>query len=88
LPAYKKRENPWFIDGLAGPKMCNLDMTLSKYFPIRERFHLEFKLEAYNLTNSFVPSDPVTNVLSPLFGRTTSQANRGREVQYTPRIHF
>lgn len=88
LPAYTKRENPWFIDGLTGPKMWNLDMTLSKYIPIRERFQLEFKAEAYNLTNSFVPSDPVTNVLSPLFGRTTGQANRGREMQYTFRVHF
>jgi hypothetical protein len=88
LPAYTKRENPWFIDGLCGPRMWNLDMTLSKQFPIRERFRLEFKVEGYNLTNSFVASDPVTNVLNPLFGRTTSQANRGREVQYTFRIHF
>ncbi|MBL8295710.1 MAG: TonB-dependent receptor [Bryobacterales bacterium] len=88
LPAYTKRENPWFIDGLVGPKMWTLDITLSKYFPIRDRFQLEFKGEAYNLTNSFVPSDPVANVLSPLFGRTMSQANRGREVQYTLRIHF
>jgi hypothetical protein len=63
-------------------------MTLSKYFPVRERLHLEFKVEADNLTNSFVPSDPVMNVLSPLFGRTASQANRGREMQYTLRIHF
>jgi hypothetical protein len=88
LPAYTRRENPWFIDGLVGPRMWNLDMTLSKYFPIRERLHLEFKLEAYNLTNSFVPTDPVMNVLSASFGSTTSQANRGREVQYTLRIHF
>jgi len=84
----KLRESPWFIDGLVGPKMWNLDMTLSKYFPIRDRFQLEFKAEAYNLTNNFVPSDPVANVLSPLFGRTASQANRGREMQYTLRIHF
>jgi hypothetical protein len=88
LPAYTKRENPWFIDGLVGPKMWTWDMTLSKYFPIREQLQLEFKIEAYNLTNSFVPSDPVMNVLNNLFGQTTSQANRGREIQYTLRIHF
>jgi hypothetical protein len=88
LPAYTKRENPWFIEGLAGPAMWNLDITLSKSFPIREQFQLEFRAEAYNLTNCFVPSDAVTNVLSPFFGQTTSQANRGREIQYTLRIHF
>jgi hypothetical protein len=88
LPAYTKRENPWFIDGLVGPKMWNLDITLSKFFPVGDRFNLELKAEAYNLTNSFVPSDPITNVLHPLFGRTTNQANRGRELQYTLRLHF
>jgi hypothetical protein len=45
LPAYTKRENPWFIDGLAGPKRWNLDLTLSKYFPIRERFQLSSRLK-------------------------------------------
>jgi hypothetical protein len=47
-------------------------------------------LEAYNVTNNFVPSNPVLNVLSPVFGRSTGQllGNRGREMQYTLRLYF
>jgi hypothetical protein len=82
------RTNPLQYPGVVGPKFWNLDMTVSKFFPIRERFRLEFKFEAYNVVNNFIPSDPDMNVLSPLFGRSISQANRGREMQYTLRLHF
>jgi hypothetical protein len=65
-------------------------MTLSKFFPIKERFRLEFKIEAYNMPNTFIPGMPNTSVLSALFGRSTTQEqeNRGREMQYTLRLHF
>jgi hypothetical protein len=33
-------------------------------------------------------SNPNMNVYSSLFGRSTGQANRGREMQYTLRLHF
>jgi hypothetical protein len=85
---FTPRTNPWQYPGVVGPKYWNLDSTVSKIFPIKERVNLEFKFEAYNLTNSFVPSAPVTNVLSPVFGRATSQGNRGREMQYTLRLQF
>ena len=45
-------------------------------------------LEAYNLSNSFMASDPNLNVYSSLFGRSTGQANTGRQMQYTLRLHF
>lgn len=91
---FTKRTNPWQYPGLTGPKYWNLDATISKFFPIRERFRLEFKFEAYNLPNVFVPSMPITNVLSPSFGRAgvlgtgQEQENRGREMQYSLRLHF
>jgi hypothetical protein len=53
-----------------------------------ERFRLEFRLEAYNLTNTIQWGNPNTSVTSSLFGRITSQANVGREVQYAARLHF
>jgi hypothetical protein len=88
LPAFTPRTNPWQYDGLTGPKSWNLDLTVAKFFPITERVRIEFRMEAYNLTNSFVPTDPVTDVLSANFGRSINQLNRGREFQYTGRIHF
>jgi hypothetical protein len=87
-PAFTPRSNPYQYPDLTGPRNWNLDATLSKFFALTERFRLELRLESYNVTNSFVPNDPVTNVLLPTFGRTTTQINRGREFQYTARIHF
>ncbi len=85
---YTPRTNPWVYSGVTGPRFGNVDATLSKYFPITESIKLEFKMEAYNLTNSFMASAPSMDVYSSLFGRSTGQANRGREMQYTMRLHF
>ena len=87
--AYTPRTNPWQFAGVNGPRYGNLDATLSKFFPIKgDRIRLEFKMEAYNLSNSFIASDPSVDVYSSLFGRSTGQANTGRQMQYTLRLHF
>jgi hypothetical protein len=88
LPAYTPRTNPLQYEGLTGPRAWNLDGNLSKYFDFTERIRLEFKLESYNTTNSFMAGNPNTSVTSSLFGKSTSQANTGREVQYSLRLHF
>ncbi|MEX2264416.1 MAG: carboxypeptidase-like regulatory domain-containing protein [Bryobacteraceae bacterium] len=88
LPAYTPRTNPWQYSGVRGPRNWNLDTTLVKMFSVTERVRFELRLEAYNLTNSFVPNNPDMGVTSPNFGRSTNQSNRGREFQYTGRIHF
>ncbi len=84
------RANPYFFDGIRGPIFWNLDATLSKVFPVRERYNLEFRMEAYNTTNSLMWANPNMSVTSSLFGRSTGQAtgNRGRELQYTLRLMF
>lgn len=88
LPAFTPRTNPWQYDGLTGPREWNLDLTLAKYFSISEAVRLEVRMEAYNVTNSFMPADPEMRETHSLFGKSTAQANRGREFQYTMRIHF
>ncbi|MCC6858844.1 MAG: TonB-dependent receptor [Bryobacterales bacterium] len=86
---YTPRTNPYQYAGVTGPRFGNLDATLSKFFPLRgESLRLEFKMEAYNLSNSFMASNPSMDVYSSLFGRSTGQANRGREMQYSMRLHF
>jgi len=87
---FTPRANPLQFDGITGPIFWNLDGTVSKTFPIRERYKLEFRFEAYNLTNSLMWANPTMSVSSPLFGRSTAQAttNRGREMQYTLRLQF
>jgi hypothetical protein len=86
---YTPRTNPWQYPGVTGPRFGNLDATLSKFFPLMgERLRLEFKMEAYNLSNSFMAADPSVDVYSSLFGRSTGQVNQGRQMQYTLRLHF
>ena len=55
-----------------------------------ERYKLEFRFEAYNLTNSLMWANPNMTVGQATFGRSTAQAtgNRGREMQYTLRLVF
>jgi len=88
--AYTPRTNPLYYNGLRGPRLWNLDSTLAKFFPITERIKFELRMEFYNLTNSFMPSDPDTTIGSGTMGQSTWVAggNYGREIQYTGRIHF
>ncbi|MFN7925928.1 MAG: TonB-dependent receptor [Bryobacteraceae bacterium] len=85
---FTPRTNPWQYDGITGPNFWQLDSTLSKNFALTERFKLELRLEAYNLTNSVMPGNPNLSVTSTQFGGITTQVNYGREVQYTLRLHF
>lgn len=90
LPAFTPRTNPQQYSGITGPIFWNADATLSKTFPIKERYKVEFRMEAYNLTNSLMWGNPNTTIGNALFGRSTTQAttNRGREMQYTLRLMF
>lgn len=85
---FTPRTNPFQYEGLTGPRYWSLDSTMSKNFNLTERFKLELRLEAYNVTNSVMPGNPDLGVLSSTFGRINSQVNYGREVQYTLRLHF
>jgi hypothetical protein len=88
--AFTPRLNPWQYSDITGPIFWNTDANLAKSFMITERFRLEFRLEAYNLTNSLMWANPNMTVGNATFGRSTTQANqnRGREIQYTARFHF
>jgi len=88
--AFTPRMNPHQFSDVTGPIFWNLDGTLSKNFPIRERYTLEFRFEAYNLTNSLMWANPNMTVGNAQFGRSGAQANqnRGREMQYTLRFVF
>jgi hypothetical protein len=90
LPAFTPRNNPYQYSDIKGPIMWNLDGTLSKIFPIKERYKLELRWEAYNLTNSLMWANPNMTVTAQQFGRSAAQAqgNRGREMQYTLRLQF
>ncbi|MGH9446857.1 MAG: hypothetical protein ACRD3O_14155 [Terriglobia bacterium] len=85
---YTPRENPYSYSGLTGPHFYDIDTSVYKTFPLTERFSLVFRFAAYNLLNNFVPSDPDTNIDDSTFGMSTSQANAGRECEYSLRLNF
>ena len=88
LPAFTRRSNPWTYSGVHGPRFSNLDMVFAKRTQISERLIFEFRMESYNLTNSFMGSNPTTNVNSGNFGRVSSKVRThfGREWQYSGRF--
>jgi hypothetical protein len=90
LPPFTPRTNPYQYSDIKGPIFRNLDGTISKIFPIKERYKLEFRFEAYNLTNSLMWANPNMTIGNAQFGRSAAQAqdNRGREMQYTLRLQF
>lgn len=51
-----------------GPSTWQFDLALSRVFRLRETQRFEVRAEAYNVTNSFRPEDPETNLNSATFG--------------------
>ena len=59
----------------------NIDASLFKAFRIMEKLRLEFRAEAFNLTNTPVFAAPNRTVDSSSFGIVTSQNNQPRQFQ-------
>jgi TonB dependent receptor len=64
-----------------GPPGVRLDFNLLKRFHLTERFVMEFRATAENLTNTEVFGTPQTNINSSTFGHITATATG-----FTPRI--
>jgi len=59
-------------NSMRGPGMANLDASLFRHFNFRERYRLEVRGEAFNLTNTPPFSNPNGTVGSSAFGFITS----------------
>jgi hypothetical protein len=64
------------------------DLSLFKNFKIKEWAQLQFRAEAYNLTNTVVFGAPNTTVGSPSFGVISGQANSPRSFQLALKVIF
>jgi hypothetical protein len=76
-----------------GPAATNLDFSLFKNFGIGERFHLQFRAEAFNLSNTptfFLPGATSTalTIGNPSFGLLTSSSATGRQLQFGLKFLF
>jgi hypothetical protein len=63
---------------LRGPATWSFDVALSRAFQLRERQRLEFRGEAFNVTNSFRPQNPNGSLSNNTFGQIRTA--------YEPRI--
>jgi hypothetical protein len=80
--------SPFFVTGFH-----NLDLSLFKNFHVRDRYTLQFRGEAFNLTNEPRFAPPVGNVSLPDFGQQVgtvpnAYSNFGRQVNLALRILF
>jgi hypothetical protein len=90
LPAYTLRTNPINYPEIRGPVYWEMQSSLSKKFPIKERVNAELKASAYNLTNRLNRTNPDLGITSSSFGQSLRQFGSvtGRQVELGLRIIF
>ena len=73
---------------LDGPGLISVNLSLYKNFTIKERNHLQFRVEVFNVPNHPNFQLPVNNVAAPNAGTLTSTTQPGRQVQFGLRYSF
>ena len=81
---------------MRGPGVVNMDLSLFRTFKLTEKFNLQFRAEAFNLSNTphFTNPDGDANsenfgkVLSTDAGDSTSAGGRSREFRFGLRLGF
>ena len=66
----------------------NTDFGVSKYFPLGERFRLQFRWESFNAFNTPAFSRPNSNLDSPDVGKVRSTVSSPRVMQWALRLEF
>jgi hypothetical protein len=71
------------------PSLFNIDASIFKTVTFKEHYHVQFRAESLNVTNTVLFASPSTNISSPgTFGDITSQTNFPRLFQISVRITF
>jgi hypothetical protein len=84
---------PQFVIGtsprnpIRGPGLQNADLMIGKTFGITERVNLEFRAEAFNVSNTPPLNDPNGTFGSAAFGSITSAGNP-RDFEFVAKLHF
>jgi len=72
---------------IEGPGLANIDFALYKTFQLGERFRLQFRAEAFNVTNTPHFGSPNAQVGNASFGKI-SNAGRPRNLQFGLKFIF
>jgi hypothetical protein len=77
-------------NSIAGPHYEHWDMALSKDFPVHDALSLQFRAEAFNLTNTPSFSFPNVSMGNAAFGQlsATSAGATPRQMQFALRLTF
>jgi hypothetical protein len=84
---------PQFVIGTSsrnpvrGPGLQNADLMIGKTVRLRERLNLEFRAEAFNVSNTPPLNDPNGSFGSAAFGSITSAGNP-RVFEFVGKLHF
>jgi len=73
---------------LHGPGLFNIDYSLFKSFPIKERLRLQFRAELFNLLNHPNFNNPAGVFGAGTFGNITSTSTDNREIQFGLKLAF
>jgi hypothetical protein len=74
-------------DPVRGPGLQEADLMLGKTFRITERVNLEFRAEAFNISNTPPLNDPNGSYGAAAFGTITTAGNP-RDLEFAAKIHF
>lgn len=72
----------------AGPRFFNIDASLFRRFAVRERVGLEFRADAFSLTNTPQFDLPSVDMTSSNFGRITNTIGGNRSLAFGAKITF
>jgi hypothetical protein len=74
-------------DDVRGPGLFDLDGSLKRSFPIRDRFAIDLMAEGFDITNTPQFANPASNISAGGFGVITS-SNADRTLRLSGRISF
>ncbi len=85
-------------DFLPGPGIVDFDYSIIKDTPLKERAHLQFRAEFFNILNhpnfslpnasAFVQGPNGTGTPNPTFGKITSTTTNSRQIQFALKLMF
>jgi hypothetical protein len=76
------------LPDVRGPGLVGLDFSLLKNFAVTENWRLQFRTEAFNLTNTPAFGLPGGTLGASTFGVISSQVNAPRQIQFALRLDF
>jgi hypothetical protein len=89
-PAFTFGDVSRTIGSVRSPAVHNLDFVLDKETQLTERLHMQFRAEAFNLTNTTHFGLPDTSLNSATFGQLTSvlPSPPPRQIQFAVKLSF